>query len=131
MEVFNKTLAKYLESFVGSSTLGWEQLIPAMMFSCNTIYHSTIMTTPFELLFGLKPCTPSFPHQHVQRLHYGESFAAERLQILQQARQIAQQHTAERGKLTKTNLTKKPSLMILKLVIWFCFPNTIFGAKKV
>ena len=65
-----------------------------MMFSYNTSYHSTIMMTTFKLLFGMKARILSFPSQDVQRLHYSESFAAERLQIVQQARQIAQQHTA-------------------------------------
>ena len=63
VEVFNKTVAKYLASFVDSTTLDWEQYIPALMFSYNTSYHSTIMTTPFELLFGLRPRTPTLPGQ--------------------------------------------------------------------
>ena len=64
------------------------------------------MTTPFELLFGMKAQTPSFPSQDVQHLHYGESFAAERLQILKQARLIAQQHTADRGEEYKLQFDK-------------------------
>ncbi len=81
-EVFNKTMAKYLASFVDESTLDWEQYLPALQFSYNTSYHSTISTTPFELLYGMKPRTPSIPGQDVQRKFYGESFASERLQIL-------------------------------------------------
>ena len=65
-----------------------------MMFSYNFRYHSTIITSPFELLFGIKAHTPSFPAQDVQKLHY-----AERLQILQHTRQIVQQHTADKGEL--------------------------------
>ena len=64
------------------------------------------MTTPFELLFGMKARTPSFPSQDVQHLHYGESFAAERLQILKQARLIAQQHTADKGEGYKLQFDK-------------------------
>ncbi len=60
-EVFNKTMAKYLASFVDESTLDWEQYLPALQFSYNTSYHSTIQTTPFELLYGMKPRTPSIP----------------------------------------------------------------------
>ena len=78
-----------------------------MMFSYNTSYHSTIMTTPFELLFGMKARTPSFLSQDVQHLHYGESFAAERLQILMQARLIAQQHTADQGENYRVQFDKK------------------------
>jgi hypothetical protein len=37
----------------------------------------------------MKPRLPSFPNQDIQRLHYGESFASQRLQILQKARSVA------------------------------------------
>jgi hypothetical protein len=57
VEVFNKTVKKYLASFVDDTTLNWEIFLPALMLSYNTSYHSTITTTPFELLFGTKPPT--------------------------------------------------------------------------
>jgi hypothetical protein len=38
----------------------WENFLPALMLSYNTSYHSTIATTPFELLFGERPRLPSF-----------------------------------------------------------------------
>ena len=107
VEVFNKTVAKYLSSFVDQSTLDWEQYIPMLMFSYNTSYHSTIMTTPFELLFGMKPRLPSLPHQDVQRVHYGESFASERLLELQKARQIAEQHMADKSQQIKQTFDKQ------------------------
>ena len=62
------------------------------MFSYNTSYHSTTHTTPYELLYGMKPRTPSLPAADIQRKFYGESFASERLQILQKAREIAKQN---------------------------------------
>jgi hypothetical protein len=89
VEVFNKTVAKYLASFVDNTTLDWEQYVPALMFSYNTSYHSTTHTTPYELLYGMKPRTPSLPAADIERKFYGESFASERLQILQKAREIA------------------------------------------
>jgi hypothetical protein len=55
VEVFNKTVKKYLASFVDDTTLEWENFLPALMLSYNTSYHSTILTTPFELLFSTKP----------------------------------------------------------------------------
>jgi len=54
------------------TTLDWENFLPALMLSYNTSYHSTIATTPFELLFGNKPRLPSFPNPDIQRLHYGD-----------------------------------------------------------
>jgi len=43
VEVFNKTVKKYLASFVNNTTLDWENFLPALMLS----YNSTIATTPF------------------------------------------------------------------------------------
>ena len=107
VEVFNKTVAKYLSSFVNQQTLDWEQYLPMLMFSYNTSYHSTIMTTPFELLFGMKPRIPSFPHQDVQRVHYGESFASERVQQLQKARQVALENMQVKSDQVKTQFDQK------------------------
>jgi hypothetical protein len=52
VEVFNKTVTKYLAALVDDTTLDWENFLPALMLSYNTSYHSTIATMPFELLFG-------------------------------------------------------------------------------
>jgi hypothetical protein len=48
--VFNKTVKKYLASFVDETALNRETLLPALELSYNTRYHSTITTTPFKLL---------------------------------------------------------------------------------
>ena len=117
VEVFNKMVAKYLSSFVNQSTLDWEQYIPALMFSYNTSYHSTIMTTPFELLYGMKPRLPSFPNQDIQRLHYGESFASQRLQILQKARSVAFENLKQQGETYKAQYDKRTMGIPTKLVI--------------
>jgi len=77
------------------------------MFSYNTSYHSTIATTPFELLFGVKPRLPSLPAPEIESKHYGESSAAERLQILQHACKIAHDNGSEQGKKYKFNYDSK------------------------
>lgn len=79
VEVFNKFVQKFLASYVDASTLNWEEFIPALSFAYNTSYHSTIATTPFELLFGMKPILPALPAQDIQRIHYGEDFASDRI----------------------------------------------------
>jgi hypothetical protein len=89
VEVFNKTVKKYLASFVDDTTLDWENFLPALMLSYNTSYHSTITTTPFQLLFGTKPCLPSFPSPDIQRIHHGKSTSAERYQLLQKIHFLA------------------------------------------
>ncbi len=58
VEVFNKTVKKYLASFVDDTALNWETFLPALALSYNTSYHSTIATTPFALLFGEKARLP-------------------------------------------------------------------------
>jgi hypothetical protein len=71
VEVFNKTVKRYLASFVDDTTLDWENFLPTLMLSYNTSYHSTIATMPFKLLFGTKPRLPSFPNPDIQKMHYG------------------------------------------------------------
>jgi len=73
VEVFNKKVNKFLQSFVDDTTLNWETFLPALVISYNTSYHSTIATTPFELLFGEKARLPSFPNEDIQQIHYGET----------------------------------------------------------
>jgi hypothetical protein len=103
VEVFNKTVKKYLASYIDETTLNWEEFLPALMLAYNTSYHSTIATTPFELLFGIRPRLPSLPAPEIQRVQYGESFPAERLQLLQHARQVARQHAESQGIKYKSN----------------------------
>jgi hypothetical protein len=118
VEVFNKTVKKYLASFVNDTTLDWENFLLALMLSYNTSYHSTIATTPFELLFGEKPRMPSFPNPEIQRTNYGKSTSAERYQLLQKIRFLAK-ITLHRTKVRKlkTILTKVHYLTILKSMI--------------
>jgi Integrase core domain len=60
VEVFNKTIKKYLALFFDDSTLDWENFLPALMLSYNMSYHSTIATTPFELFSVTSLAFPLF-----------------------------------------------------------------------
>jgi hypothetical protein len=73
------------------------------MLAYNTSYPSTIATTLFELLFGIKLRLPSLPAPEIQRQHYGESFPAERLQLLQHADQITHKNAKQQGLKYKNN----------------------------
>ncbi len=106
VEVFNKTVKKFLQSFVDDTTLNWETLLPALAISYNTSYHSTIATTPFELLFGEKARLPSFPNEDIQQLHYGETSAAERFNLLQKLRAKAHQSATEQGLKSKSTFDR-------------------------
>ncbi len=80
---------KYLASFVDDTALNWETFLTALVFSYNSSYHSTIATMPFKLLFGEKARLPSFPNEDIQKVHYGETSAAERFNLLQKLRKLA------------------------------------------
>ena len=45
-EVVNKTIAKYLASFVDNTTLDWELYLAPLMFAYNTSVHKSIKNTP-------------------------------------------------------------------------------------
>jgi transposase InsO family protein len=107
VEVFNKTVKKYLASFVDKMALNWETFLPALALSYNTSYHLTIATTSFELLFGEKARLPSFPNEDMQKIHFGETFAAEHFNLLQKSRKIALDNAASNGQKTKEHYDKK------------------------
>jgi Integrase core domain len=107
VEVFNKTVKKYLASLVDDTALNWETFLPALALSYNTSYHSTIAKTPFELLFGEKARLPSFPNEDIQKVHYGETSAAERFNLLQKLRKLAHDNAAANGEKTKEQYDKK------------------------
>ncbi len=67
VKVFNKTVKKYLASYVDETALNWE-FLPALALSYNTSYHSTIAMMPFKLLFGEKARLPSFPNKDIQKI---------------------------------------------------------------
>jgi hypothetical protein len=101
VEVFNKTVKIYLVSYVDDTALNWETFLPALALRYNTSYHSTIATTPFELLFGGKARLPSFPSKDIQKVHYGETSGAERFNLLQKLRKLAHDNSAANGQKTK------------------------------
>jgi hypothetical protein len=67
VDVFNKTVKKYLASFMDDTALKWETFLPALLLSYNMSYHSMIGTTPFKLLFREKARLPSFPYEDIQK----------------------------------------------------------------
>jgi hypothetical protein len=98
---------KYLSSFVDDTALNWETFLLALALSYNTSYHSTITTTPFKLLFGENARLPSFPNEDIQKVHYGETSAAERFNLLQKLRKIAHENATLNGQKTKEQFDKK------------------------
>ena len=132
VETFNKIIAKYMSAFVEKTTLDWQLYLAPMMFSYNTTFHTTISTTPFELLYGMKARTPSFPNPDIQRKFYGESFASERLQILQTAREIARNNIEKNQLKYKEQHDKKafPHNFSIGQKVWFKETSFLQKNKK-
>ena len=88
-EVANKTIAKYLASFVDSSSLEWEDHLDPLMFSYNTSFHCSAKATSSYLTFGIEPRQPGFEQPELRRKFYGESSTDELSKRLHLARDIA------------------------------------------
>jgi hypothetical protein len=59
VDIFNITIKTYPVLFMDETTL----YLMALMLSYNASYYSTIASTPFELLIGVKLHLPLFPIQ--------------------------------------------------------------------
>ena len=52
-EVANKSIAKYLATFVDESTFDWDNYLPPLMFVYNTSFNHSKISTPFFLIFAM------------------------------------------------------------------------------
>jgi hypothetical protein len=87
-EVVNKTIARYLASFVNDTTLDWEPYLAPLMFSYNTAFHRSIKTSPFFLTYGVHPTLPN----EITTPQYGSDLPEDIMARLQIARNIAREH---------------------------------------
>jgi hypothetical protein len=67
-EVFNNTLANCIMNVVDENTLNWEWYLAPLMLCYNTLYHTMTKSTPYELLYGMKPRLPSLPITLLERV---------------------------------------------------------------
>jgi len=100
-----------------------------LAISYNTSYHSTIHTTPFELLFGEKARLPSFPNEDIQQIHYGKTSAAERFNFLQNLRYKAHQSATEQGQKLIINFDKNTKPHNFKIGDKMLIANDFYMAK--
>ncbi len=112
------------------TTLNWETFLPALAIIYNTNYHSTIATTPFELLFGEKARLPSFPNEDIQQIHYGETSAAQRFNLLQKLRAKAHQAATEQGLKSKTIFDKNTVPHKFKIGDKVLISNDVYMGKN-
>jgi hypothetical protein len=118
VEVFNKMAKKFLLSFINDTTLNWESFLPALGLNYDTSYHLTNTTTPFELIFREKARLPSFPNEDIQKIHHGETSAAERFNLLQNLRKCAHKFTTENGAKTKMYFDRDTKAHKLNIGDW-------------
>jgi hypothetical protein len=130
VEVFNKTVKRFLQSFVDETTLKWETFLPAVAHSYNTSYHSTIASMPFELLFRDKARLPSFPNEDIQNIHNGETSAAECFNLLEKLREKGHQFTTENGDKTKHYFDKDTSAHKFKIGDKVLISNDFYTGKN-
>jgi hypothetical protein len=109
-EVINKTIARYLASFVDESTLEWEQFLPPLMFSYNTAFHRSIKTSPFFLTYGTMPTMPT----EITSPQYGSDLPSDIMMRLQIARNIARQHMDNATQEYKAQFDKHSTPKIFK-----------------
>jgi hypothetical protein len=115
---------------VDDATLNWDTILPALAISYNTSYHSTIASTPFELLFGEKARLPSFPNEDIQQVHYGKTLAANRFNLLQKLREKAHQFASEHGEKSKQYFDKNKSAYKFKIADKVLISNDFYTGKN-
>lgn len=54
-EVVNKTITMYLRCITGDRPRAWLDWLPWAEFCYNTSYHSSLKTTPFQVVYGRSP----------------------------------------------------------------------------
>lgn len=135
-EVANKTIAKYLASFVDDSTLDWEKYLAPLMFSYNTSFHRSIKTTPFFLTHGIEPRQPGFPETDLRRKFYGENNTDELINRLKLAREVARYHNEEATQMAESYYNKhaephpfKIGQLVLLNETYFLHKNTKLAPK--
>ena len=74
-ETFNRTIVRYLRSFIDNYRSSWVDYLPSLMFSYNTARHTAIKSSPFFTLFGRHPRFPYSDMESVKTMFTGKSFS--------------------------------------------------------
>jgi hypothetical protein len=135
VENFNKRIAGYLGPALKGDDTDWERWLPAMGFAYNSSYHSTIGTTPLQLLYGYPAGTVGLRpdvQTHVEKF----KTPTDRLQTLEKQRQEAILHSQKQKDLQKRTFDKhanihkfRPNQMVWVRVLNFLHHNRKFATK--
>jgi transposase InsO family protein len=94
-EAFNKTLCTLLNTYINDRDLHkgrWDEYLPYVMFSYRCHYHSNSKASPFYLLFGRAPDTPTrvLFGQYARVYADTDEYSSEVLRVLPSIWQFAQ-----------------------------------------
>lgn len=129
-EVANKTIQKYLQSFVDSTTLDWENYIAPMMFAYNTSFHRTIQTSPHFLTFGSLARQPAFAPTDLREKYYETQSEKERFQTLQEAREIAWKNSMHQHETYQQQYDRKAAPHDFEVNQWVLLQENYFLNKN-
>ena len=78
----------------------------------------------------MKPRLPSFPVEELQRINYGKGFVALRMQLLQQARRMAEQNSGEASQKSKENHGRPATTHNFQMGDTVLIDNQLFVSKN-
>ena len=94
VEIFNKSLKKFLRCFVSELTDDWEAFLAPLQLAHNTALCKSTHTTPYSLMFNQEPSMP----WSLQLTTYSQTDSAQKFRMLQYTRQMAIDRNVEARK---------------------------------
>ena len=94
VEIFNKSLKKFLRCFVSELTDDWEAFLAPLQLAHNTSLCKSTHTTPYSLMFNQEPSMP----WSLQLTTYSQTDSAQKFRMLQYTRQMAIDRNVEARK---------------------------------
>jgi hypothetical protein len=114
VEIFNKTMAKYLRTMLaqdGKDWVGWELMIAPLMISFNSAVNKSTRVTPFYATFGYNPKNPCWTDGEVLDHTVWDKKADQPVLTEQQIRHRHEQAwdvVEHNGQLARSAATKTP-----------------------
>ena len=93
-ERWNKTLTSILRSFVNQTHSNWPEFVPWAVWAYNTTIQNSTGLTPYECLFGRKPClTIDYLVEGMREINH--QYAQAKWEAIEEIRRIARAHIIE------------------------------------